>query len=36
MYSFYGGSVSDPTNKPSKTQDEYYDNFIVSTTPITH
>jgi hypothetical protein len=36
MYSFYGGNVSDPINKASKTQDEYYDNFIVSTSPITH
>jgi hypothetical protein len=36
MYSFYGGKTSDPINKPSKNQEEYYDNFIVSTSPITH
>ncbi len=36
MYSYYGGNPSDPINQPSKTQVEYYDNFIVSTSPITH
>jgi hypothetical protein len=36
MYSYYGGKASDPINKPKQTQNEYYDNFIVSTSPITH
>jgi hypothetical protein len=36
MTSFYGGSSSDPLNYASQTQYHYYDNFIVSTSPITH
>jgi hypothetical protein len=36
MYSYYGGKSTDPINKPNQTQNEYYDNFIVSTSPITH
>jgi hypothetical protein len=36
MYSYYGGKTSDPINQPSQTQYEYYDNFIVSKSPITH
>ena len=36
MYSFYGGNIRDPLNKPAKTQYSYYDNFTVSTSPITH
>jgi len=36
MYSFYGGNPSDPRNRPPADQYHYYDNFIVSTSPITH
>ena len=36
MYSFYGGDLSDPRNKPPRDQYQYYDNFIVSDSPITH
>jgi hypothetical protein len=36
MYSYYGGKAGDPINQPSQTQYEYYDNFIVSKSPITH
>ena len=36
LTSFYGGNPDDPLNLPSKTQYKYFDNFIVSTSPITH
>ncbi|MBN4078722.1 hypothetical protein JYT96_01820, partial [Gammaproteobacteria bacterium AH-315-C21] len=36
MYSFYGGNQSDPRNQPPSDQFQYYDNFIVSDSPITH
>ena len=36
MTSFYGGSASDPLNYAAQTQYHYYDNFIVSSSPITH
>lgn len=36
MYQFYGGDGSHPLNKPPKDQYHYYDNFMVSTSPITH
>jgi hypothetical protein len=36
MYSFYGGDTRDPANKAPKTQCSFYDNFTVSTLPITH
>jgi len=36
MTSFYGGNPSDPRNQSPKDQYQYYDNFIVSTSPITH
>jgi len=36
MYSYYGGNPSDQRNKSPKDQYQYYDNFIVSDSPITH
>ncbi|MBL1293148.1 MAG: hypothetical protein COB61_004665, partial [Thiotrichales bacterium] len=36
MYSYYGGNPSDPRNRPPADQYHYYDNFIVSDSPITH
>jgi len=36
MSNYYGGDPSDPDNKTSQQQYHYYDNFIVSTSPITH
>jgi len=36
MLSYYGGNPSDPRNQSPKDQYQYYDNFIVSTSPITH
>jgi len=36
MQSYYGGNPSDPRNRPPSDQYHYYDNFIVSTSPITH
>ena len=36
MSDFYGGNPDDPRNQPSQTQYKYYDNFVVSTEPITH
>jgi hypothetical protein len=36
MYNYYGGKASDPINQPSRTQYGYFDNFIVSRSPITH
>jgi len=33
---YYGGNVSDPLNQLDVTQYHYFDNFIVSTDPITH
>ncbi|HEB87282.1 MAG TPA: hypothetical protein ENI68_09760 [Gammaproteobacteria bacterium] len=32
----YGGNGDDPENQPSNDQYHYFDNFRVSTTPITH
>lgn len=34
--SYFGGSPTNPENKPSKAQHIYFDNVIVSTAPITH
>jgi len=36
MTSFYGGRISDSRNRPPADQYQYYDNFIVSTSPITN
>jgi hypothetical protein len=36
MQNYYGGDPANPDNKAAKDQYHYYDNFIVSTTPITH
>ena len=36
MYTIYGGNGSDPRNIPPTVQYTYFDNFIVSTSPITH
>jgi hypothetical protein len=36
MANYYGGDPSNPDNMVSKDQYHYYDNFIVSTSPITH
>ncbi|MBL4595412.1 MAG: hypothetical protein JKX99_02415, partial [Robiginitomaculum sp.] len=36
MYSYYGGNPSDPRNREHGDQYQYYDNFIVSDSPITH
>jgi len=36
MYNYYGGDPRNPENKPSRDQYTYFDNFIVSTSPITH
>ena len=36
MANYYGGDPSNPDNKVSQDQYHYYDNFIVSTSPITH
>ena len=36
MLNYYGGDASDPVNQPAREQYHYYDNFIVSTSPITH
>ncbi|MBL4852255.1 MAG: hypothetical protein JKY90_08255 [Gammaproteobacteria bacterium] len=36
MYSYYGGNPNDPRNRPPADQYHYYDNFIVSGSPITH
>jgi hypothetical protein len=36
MYSFYGGNVNSPLNKATRRQYSYFDNFVVSTLPITH
>ena len=36
MVNYYGGKAGDSDNRPSKDNYHYYDNFIVSTTPITH
>jgi len=36
MYSYYGGNPNDPRNRPPADQYHYYDNFIVSDSPITH
>jgi len=36
MYSYYGGNPSDPRNRPPADNYHYYDNFIVSASPITH
>ena len=32
----YGGNGNDPDNRPTQDQYHYYDNFRVSTIPITH
>ncbi|PCH60181.1 MAG: hypothetical protein COC05_05135 [Gammaproteobacteria bacterium] len=36
LYSYYGGNPSDPRNREHGDQHQYYDNFIVSNSPITH
>ncbi len=36
MYDFYGGNLSDPRNQSPQLQYHYYDNFVVSSSPITH
>jgi len=36
MTSFYGGNTSDSRNRAPADQYQYYDNFIVSTSPITN
>jgi len=36
MTSYYGGNPSDPRNRAPADNFQYYDNFIVSTSPITH
>ncbi len=36
FYDYYGGNVSLPENRPPHDQSRYYDNFVVSTKPITH
>ncbi|MBL4706971.1 MAG: hypothetical protein JKY48_00830 [Flavobacteriales bacterium] len=36
LLSYYGGNPSDPRNREHGTQHQYYDNFIVSDSPITH
>ena len=36
MVNYYGGDGSNPVNQPAREQYHYYDNFIVSTSPITH
>jgi len=36
FYDYYGGDPSSPTNEADHEQYNYYDNFIVSTDPITH
>jgi len=36
LSTYYGGNASDPDNQLDVTQYHYFDNFIVSTDPITH
>ncbi len=36
MYSYYGGNPNDPRNREHDDQYHYFDNFIVSDSPITH
>ena len=36
VLAYYGGDPSNPDNHPDHTQFHYYDNFIISTDPITH
>ena len=36
MVNYYGGVASNPVNQPSQDQYHYYDNFVVSASPIMH
>ena len=36
MLNFYGGKVGSSENRPSKDNFHFYDNFVVSSSPITH